>query len=151
MTHSDDNTTAPAPGEAAGLSDADWRARLSAEQYHVLREAGTEAPHGEMYARVQAQGEGAYHCAGCGTLLFRSREKFDSGCGWPSFYDPAKADNVVLRADHSLGRERTEVLCAVCGGHLGHVFSGEGFPVPTDLRYCINGVALEFRPAGENP
>ena len=128
-------------------SDAEWRAELSPEQYRVLRQAGTEAAHGEVYHQFKKQGAGTYHCAGCGAELFRSKEKFDSGCGWPSFYDPSKAKNVVTRQDFAHGMVRTEVLCAVCGGHLGHVFTGEGFATPTDRRYCINGVALKFVPA----
>lgn len=152
MTDTPTNTpNDPAPSAAGtstvSMTDAEWRAKLTPEQYRILREAGTEPPHGEIYKEVKAQGTGSYHCAGCDTLLFTSTEKFDSGCGWPSFYDPAKADNVVLRPDNSLGRERTEVLCAVCGGHLGHVFSGEGFGTPTDQRYCINGLILKFVPA----
>ena len=127
-------------------TDAEWKAQLSPEQYRVLRQAGTERPHGEAYKEFKHQGGGSYHCAGCGLLLFTSKEKFDSGCGWPSFFDPAKASNVVTREDFSLGGVRTEVLCAGCGGHLGHVFSGEGFDTPTDQRYCINGVALKFVP-----
>jgi peptide-methionine (R)-S-oxide reductase len=152
-TMTDHTKPDPAPAATAdesgkvNLTDAEWRARLTPDQYHILREAGTESPHGAIYKEVKAQGVGSYHCAGCDALLFTSNEKFDSGCGWPSFYDPAKADNVILRPDHSLGRVRTEVICAVCDGHLGHVFSGEGFDTPTDQRYCINGLALKFVPA----
>jgi peptide-methionine (R)-S-oxide reductase len=90
---------------------------------------------------------GKYICAGCDTELFSSNEKFDSKCGWPSFYDPSKAKNVKTSVDYHLGYPRTEVLCAVCDGHLGHVFTGEGFDTPTDKRYCINGTVLKFIPA----
>lgn len=130
-------------------SDDEWRQLLSAEQYHILREAGTERPNGRAYKEFKQQGAGSYHCAGCNALLFSSKEKFDSGCGWPSFYDPAKAENVDIREDISLGMTRTEVLCARCGGHLGHVFEGEGFNTPTDKRYCINGGGLRFVPDEE--
>jgi len=139
-----------APEEPAGkleLTDEEWRARLTPEQYRILRQAGTERPNGPVYKEFKAQGEGAYHCAGCNALLFTSNEKFDSGCGWPSFYDPAKAENVVRKIDRSLGMVRIEVVCGVCDGHLGHVFEGEGFDTPTDKRYCINGVGLRFVPA----
>lgn len=128
-------------------SDEEWKKLLTPEQYHILREAGTERPDGEIYHEFKKQGDGTYHCAGCGALLFSSREKFDSGCGWPSFYDPAKAENVKTRKDLSFGRVRVEVICAKCDGHLGHVFEGEGFDTPTDKRYCINGVGLKFVPA----
>ena len=128
-------------------TDAEWRRQLTPEQYAVLRQAGTERPFGETYEQFKQQGGGTYYCAGCGAELFSSREKFDSHCGWPSFYDPADAKNVETRDDVSLGMVRTEVLCARCGGHLGHVFKGEGFDTPTDLRYCINGVALKYVPA----
>lgn len=140
-----------APADPAGKvvkSDEEWKKLLSPEQYRILREAGTERPNGQVYKEFKSQGEGAYHCAGCGALLFSSKEKFDSGCGWPSFYDPAKAENVVTKRDTSLGMVRIEVLCAKCDGHLGHVFEGEGFDTPTDKRYCINGVGLKFVPAG---
>jgi peptide-methionine (R)-S-oxide reductase len=138
------------PDEPTGKvekTDEEWRQILTPEQYRILRDAGTEAPHGEAYKTVGKQGEGAYHCAGCGALLFSSEQKFDSRCGWPSFYDPAKAENVITKRDHSGGRVRTEVNCAICGGHLGHVFEGEGFDTPTDKRYCINGAGLKFVPA----
>ena len=122
------------------------RRRLTPEQYDILRRAGTEAPNGAVYKEFKSQGEGTYHCAGCGAL-FSSKEKFDSHCGWPSFYDPAKAENVVIKKDITLGMVREEVLCAKCGGHLGHVFKGEGFDTPTDQRFCINGGGLVFVPA----
>lgn len=128
-------------------TDDEWKSVLSAEQYRILRESGTEAPFGKAYETFLNEGEGDYHCAGCDTWLFRSQEKFDSHCGWPSFYDPADAKNVTTHDDFSGGRHRIEVKCAKCDGHLGHVFKGEGFGTPTDLRYCINGVALVFKPA----
>ena len=130
-------------------NDAEWRAKLTPEQFRILRQAGTEAPHGEVYHQFKKQGAGTYHCAGCGAELFSSKEKFDTGCGWPSFFDPSQAKNVVTREDVSQGMLRTEVRCAVCGGHLGHVFTGEGFHTPTDKRFCINGVALKFVPDGK--
>ncbi len=138
------------PAEPSGKvekSDEEWKKLLSPEQYRILRKAGTEAPNGAVYKQFKQQGAGTYHCAGCGALLFSSKEKFDSGCGWPSFYDPAKAENVTTKKDISLGMVRIEVNCAKCGGHLGHVFEGEGFGTPTDKRYCINGVGLRFVPA----
>jgi len=138
------------PAEPAGKvvkTDAEWKAELTPEQYRILRQAGTERAYGEVYKEFKNQGEGSYHCGGCGALLFSSKEKFDSGCGWPSFYDPAKAENVVLKKDITLGMVRTEVVCAKCDGHLGHVFEGEGFDTPTDKRFCINGIALKYVPA----
>lgn len=136
----------PQPTNAVVKTEAEWQAQLTPEQYRVLRQAGTEAPFGAIYEQFNQQGGGTYYCAGCGAELFSSNEKFDSHCGWPSFYDPARAKNVKTRDDLSQGMDRTEVLCAVCGGHLGHVFKGEGYDTPTDLRYCINGVALKFVP-----
>ena len=148
--------TAPEqPQKPLLLTDEEWKERLTPEQYNILRKAGTERPHGKIYKQFKEQGAGAYYCGGCGTKLFTSNEKFDSGCGWPSFYDPAKAENVKLDTDYHLGYARTEVRCAVCDGHLGHVFTGEGFDTPTDQRYCINGTALVFVPndpeTGEQP
>ena len=136
-----------APVPSVVKTDEEWRKTLDPEQYRVLRQAGTERPFGPGYEEFKQQGGGTYVCAGCGAELFSSKEKFDSHCGWPSFYDPANAKNVVTRDDTSLGMVRTEVLCAQCGGHLGHVFKGEGYKTPTDLRYCINGVSLKFIPA----
>lgn len=149
---SKNESSAPAsePKPTVTLSDEEWRKKLTPEQYHVLRQAGTERPFGPGYEEFKEQGAGTYVCGGCGAELFSSKEKFDSHCGWPSFYDPANAKNVITREDSSLGSVRTEVLCAQCGGHLGHVFKGEGFPTPTDLRYCINGVSLKFVPAEES-
>jgi peptide-methionine (R)-S-oxide reductase len=120
-------------------TDAEWREELTDEEYRILREAGTEAPFSGEY--VDHKGDGGYDCAGCGAVLFESGTKFDSGCGWPSFYD-VDTDRVETRLDTSHGMRRTEVLCANCGGHLGHVF--EDGPEPTGKRYCINSVALEF-------
>jgi len=125
-------------------SDEEWRAELTPEEFHVLRQAGTEAPYKGEYTDTET--EGVYRCRACGTELFRSTEKFHSHCGWPSFYDPADSDAVELITDNSHGMERTEVRCANCGSHLGHVFSGEGYPTPTDQRYCINSISLTLEP-----
>ncbi|NJM37741.1 MAG: peptide-methionine (R)-S-oxide reductase MsrB [Akkermansiaceae bacterium] len=137
------------PVEPTGVvqkTDEEWKKILTPEQYRILRKAGTESPNGAVYKEFQKQGKGAYHCAGCKALLFSSDQKFDSHCGWPSFYDPAKAENVTTKRDDSMGATRIEVNCAKCDGHLGHVFEGEGFDTPTDKRYCINGVGLIFIP-----
>lgn len=143
-------TQVETPAEPSGIvtkTDEEWKKILTPEQYRILREAGTERPNGTIYNEFKHQGEGTYHCAGCNALLFSSKEKFDSGCGWPSFYDPAKAENVKLKKDISMGMARTEVVCAKCAGHLGHVFEGEGYKTPTDQRYCINGGGLIYVPA----
>ncbi|WP_407562014.1 peptide-methionine (R)-S-oxide reductase MsrB [Streptomyces sp. 184] len=128
--------------------DEQWRAELAPEEYRVLRQAGTEPAFTGEYTDTKA--EGVYECRACGAELFRSAEKFESHCGWPSFYDPAQSEAVELVEDRSLGMVRTEVRCARCGSHLGHVFSGEGYPTPTDQRYCINSVSLRLLPAGES-
>jgi len=125
-------------------SEQQWRQQLTPAEYHVLREAGTERPGSSPYEHDRTLG--VYRCRGCGAELFRSEHKFDAHCGWPAFYTPLAEDRVELRPDRTLGMARTEVRCASCGSHLGHVFAGEGFATPTDLRYCINGIALDLEP-----
>lgn len=127
--------------------DEQWRRELTPEQYAVLRRGHTEMAFTGKYVRNKS--DGSYCCAGCGAELFRSDAKFESGTGWPSFYEPAVARAVELRPDHSLFMRRTEVVCRRCGGHLGHVFR-DG-PRPTGQRYCINSCALAFEPAGNEP
>lgn len=125
-------------------SDAEWRSQLSPEEYAVLRQAATERPFTGEYTDTTTTG--VYECRACGAELFTSDTKFESHCGWPSFYDPADTDAVILRKDRSLGMVRVEVLCASCHGHLGHVFEGEGYATPTDQRYCINSIAMRLVP-----
>ena len=126
--------------EKVRKSDAEWRAELDDEQYAVLRRAATEPPFSGEYDHVFA--DGVYRCAGCGAELFRSETKYDSGCGWPAFYAPAAEEAVETETDVSHGMLRTEVRCAACDGHLGHVFPVG--PEPTGVRYCINSLALQL-------
>ena len=126
-------------------SEDEWRTSLGPEEYRVLREAGTEPAWSGEYVGTKTQG--IYSCRACGTELFRSDAKFDSHCGWPSFFSPLAGDRIVEIEDRSHGMVRTEVRCAACGSHLGHVFAGEGYGTPTDLRYCINSVCLTMEPA----
>ena len=125
-------------------TEEQWRAELSSEEYAVLRKAGTERPFTGEY--VDTKTTGVYRCRACQQELFRSEAKFDSHCGWPSFYQPTAEDAVDLIEDRTMGMVRVEARCANCGSHLGHVFNGEGYDVPTDQRWCINSVSITLEP-----
>ncbi|GAB3925229.1 peptide-methionine (R)-S-oxide reductase MsrB [Kribbella albertanoniae] len=129
---------------AVAKSDAEWKAQLSPAEFQVLRKAGTERPFTGEYTDTKTIG--VYKCRACDAELFRSETKFDSHCGWPSFFAPLAEDRVEYIEDTALGMKRVEVRCANCGSHLGHVFEGEGYGTPTDLRYCINSVSLALQP-----
>jgi peptide-methionine (R)-S-oxide reductase len=126
------------------LDESQWREKLTPQEYKVLRQAGTEPPFVGEYTDTTT--EGVYTCRACGAELFRSDTKFSSHCGWPSFFSPLAEDRVELIEDRTLGMTRTEVRCATCGSHLGHVFTGEGYPTPTDQRYCINSISMRLEP-----
>lgn len=143
----------PMPKPDVQLSDEEWKKRLTDEQFAVARKAGTERPFGATYEEFERQGAGTYYCICCGAELFNSDTKFHSGCGWPSFYDQSKANNVLEKKDSSLGMVRIETVCKRCDAHLGHVFEGETVSAntPTNRRFCINGVALHYVPKGGTP
>lgn len=128
------------------MTEADWKQKLTPKQYYVLREKGTERAFTGKYWNNKK--EGVYACAGCGTTLFTSNLKYESGCGWPSFFDSVDEQKIQTQEDRSFGMLRTEILCAKCGGHLGHVFR-DG-PPPTGLRYCVNSASLTFTPASDS-
>ncbi|XP_009609346.1 peptide methionine sulfoxide reductase B5 [Nicotiana tabacum] len=133
---------AAATGGSVQKSEEEWRAILSPEQFRILRQKGTEYPGTGEYDKFY--GEGIYQCAGCSTPLYKSTTKFNSGCGWPAFFEGLPG--AINRTADPDGR-RIEITCAACGGHLGHVFKGEGFPTPTDERHCVNSISLKFAPA----
>ena len=143
-------TQTPDTGSTVGdpkvvKTDAEWRNQLGPSAYAVLREAATERPYVGEY--TDNKREGVYRCRACNAELFRSDTKFDSHCGWPSFFSPLAGEAVIEKVDRTLGMKRVEVVCATCHSHLGHVFEGEGYGTPTDLRYCINSISMEFEPA----
>ncbi|EFJ26014.1 hypothetical protein SELMODRAFT_98474 [Selaginella moellendorffii] len=131
--------------ERVNKTEEEWRAVLNSEQFRILRMKGTEMPGSGEYNKFYK--DGVYNCGGCGTPLYKSTAKFDSGCGWPAFFEGLPgAINRTVDADGY----RTEITCAACGGHLGHVFKGEGFPTPTNERHCVNSISLKFAPGDQD-
>ncbi len=137
------NTEIKTNAMTVNKTDDEWRKTLTPMQFNVLRQKGTERPFTGEYDDFFEEGD--YYCAACGTLLFHSSAKYNSGCGWPAFFEPSDSTNMLFKRDLSHGMIRTEVMCARCGGHLGHVF--DDGPKPTGLRYCINSVSLIFKPS----
>ena len=142
--NNNENTMANYPVQK---SSSEWQAILSPEQFRVIRGKGTEAPYVGKYDKHMPS-EGVYTCAACSTPLYTANHKFKSGCGWPAYFDSIPGA-VERHTDRTLGMDRTEITCAKCGGHLGHVFKGEGYPTPTDERHCVNSVSLNFSAEGE--
>jgi peptide-methionine (R)-S-oxide reductase len=145
MEHTNNPVFSKTDTSKVALKNEEWKKILSPEVYHIAREKGTEHPYSSQYEDFHEIG--TYYCAVCGNALFRSDTKFESGCGWPSFYEPISKSSVIYEADNSHGMRRTEVMCGRCRSHLGHVF--DDGPKPTGLRYCINGVVLDFEKAKE--
>jgi peptide-methionine (R)-S-oxide reductase len=142
--HRTDKTAEPTRTYPVVKPEDYWRQQLKPQEYQVLRQGGTERPFSGEY--VDTKTTGVYECRACGVELFRSDTKFESHCGWPSFFSPLAGDAVELIEDRSMGMKRVEVRCSSCGSHLGHVFEGEGYNTPTDQRYCINSVCLRLVP-----
>src|SRR5689334_8197442 len=145
MDHTNKPVFSKTDTSKVALSNEEWKKILSPEVYHIAREKGTERPYTSQYEDFNEIG--TYYCAVCGNALFRSDTKFESGCGWPSFYEPISKSSVIYTPDNTHGMQRTEVTCGRCKSHLGHVF--DDGPPPTGLRYCINGVVLDFEKAKE--
>lgn len=147
MSNESFNDITPSGENTPARTEVQWQEILTPEEFHVLRQAGTERPFTGEYWDTTT--EGVYSCRACGTELFASTTKFDAGCGWPSFYAPLAEDRVRYITDESMGMKRVEVRCANCDSHMGHVFEGEGFGTPTDLRFCMNSLSLSLRSASE--
>jgi len=145
MDNTNNNVFSKTDTDKVNLSNDEWKKVLAPDVYHIAREKGTERPFTSKYEEFDEIG--TYYCAACGNALFRSDTKFESGCGWPSFYEPISKGSVIYEADNTYGMRRTEVMCGRCKSHLGHVF--DDGPKPTGLRYCINGVVLDFEKAKE--
>lgn len=141
------NKSSDSAQDVSARTEVQWQEVLSPDEFHVLRQAGTERPFTGEYWDTTT--EGVYSCRACGAELFASTTKFDASCGWPSFYAPLAEDRVRYITDESLGMKRVEVRCAACDSHMGHVFEGEGFNTPTDLRYCMNSLSLSLRSSAE--
>jgi len=138
------SSSAPKMSYPVQRSEDEWQAVLSKEQFRVIRQKGTEAPFAGKYDKHMPE-EGVYTCAACDAPLYKANQKFKSGCGWPAYFDNIPGA-VTRHTDRTFGMERTEIVCSNCGGHLGHVFKGEGYPTPTDERHCVNSVSMKFSP-----